>query len=303
MPSSFTDPLYTRRSEIPYLMLPEHSEVWEDHNAGIVRRVACLWDDRQDFVLDFIGDAQKIASKLRRYLPEEDLEFSGFYAQRMQLVQYAGSAARDSTHKALRAVDRKYIGATADADVTSGVAFYDVTFRRPLYDLKTDEDADADALLERSRYIIRSGDDITGEAQPVYANWLEFEDKGEVGEYAPFIYARGAYSFVWAMVPEDAYPRQTAYQMQNTVNRDAFEGFAAQTLLFMGARTEKYQAANTRTYLNCQYQFLYRPDGWNKILRTTLTPPAFRRVRRKNDPDNGIYLEGSWERMFDPQYS
>jgi hypothetical protein len=298
MPSSLANALTTRRSEIEYWELPNYTETWEDHNAGLVRRLACLWSQRQDFILDVVGDANVTGGLLRRDLPEEDRDFAGFYADGLNFVGHAGSPDRDATTKGLRVVERKHILATAEADVTDGLAIYDVTFRRPLYDVADDDSAHADPTLERSRYVIRSGDDISAEALPVYANWLEFEDHKPVGENAAVVFPQGIFPLLWHMVPTDGFPRVAAFGMQGKVNADSFEGFDAETLLFLGAKTTLYQAANTRNYYDVLYTFQHKPSGWNNYLRPNSVPPAFGRVIRKNDPDNGVYLTGNFPDLF-----
>lgn len=302
MPSSLSNPIYTLRSSIPFWEMPDgYAETWRDDGAAIQRRLACLWSQRFDFISDMIGDARSIGGQLRRNLPEEDMELPGFYAVDMKLARLGGSPDRDAAGYYMTVVDRSESAGTP----TDGLAIYDVTFQRPIYDVKTDDEADADARGELSRYLIREGE-ISAENLPLPGRFLQWVNPTEIfGEATPMIFPKRVTSYIWHMVPEDAWPRTSVFNMVGKVNSATFDNiYQAESLLFLGVRERRYQSANTSIYWSLNFLFEYRPRGWNYFFRPSKTGgDGFDRPVRIMDSSKSVYETADFSQLFNLSYT
>src|SRR5689334_243776 len=100
------EPLQTKLNSIDFWEFANYyTERWAPDGSEVVRGLACKWGDRQDFLPDLFGDSRKVGDKLRRDLPEEDRDFTGFFAMEGRLVEKLGYPGRDDATDALKYFD------------------------------------------------------------------------------------------------------------------------------------------------------------------------------------------------------
>lgn len=307
--------LKTVRNQIPYIELPGGSERFVNDGTECVRRLACYWNQRQDFILDVLGDANVIGGKLRRDLPEKHPDFDddsgkifSMWAREMTLVDKAGWPGRDSGTGALVMHDSApdYTGVREENG--EGLAIYDVLYRPTIEYMLTDEEADADPYLERSRFLIRTFDP-GGENLTLPKGLLKFEgdtDANYFTELAPILFPNAILNYHWLMVPVNGFPTNTALGYfdsgtlvvgaMGSVNSAQFEGFKPGSLLCLPPQRQVYIHANTGIYLNVTYQFQYRPQGHSRFLRNS---GLFERLIRIFDPTVGVQQEFDFTKIFD----
>lgn len=316
MPETLDSPIQTTRSAIDFLWMPPVRVLFRNDGTQIIRRCKCLWSQHQDFETDMLGDSRYVSgTMLSRNLPEQDPEYPGFYVDDMELVDGGGYAARkDSggipggTSKVTAYWDSGELDSSNKP--TSGLAIYQVTMRRPLYQLLSDEDAAADALLEQSRFtFVRKVPSV--EALQIPVNTLCFADDPEhkpIQAGAPKLFPTVGIQYTWFEVPaDDGYPELTAEGMAGKVNSATFLNRPAGTLLLLAPEITPYQSRVGRTLLNVQYNLLYRnngtardgqPAGWNYFY----DPPtdAYRKMVRIRDTSKPLFDSDDFAKLFDP---
>ena len=87
------------------------------------------------------------------------------------------------------------------------------------------------------------------------------------------------------------------------VNSGAFDAsytslFAAKTLLALPPRIEATFNAMGNPSYNIHYKFIYKPNGWNKLYRPALNPPAFAAVVATSDGATEIYGTYDFNKFF-----
>lgn len=297
MPLTLSSPLYTDRSQIEYWELGEYRENWMEDNSNLTRRLACLWGQRFDFMNDMLGNAESIGGLLYRDLPQEDAESPGYYSIGGTLVQGAGYPGRHADHSAVYFKDRSVLD--DDDEPSDGFAIYDITYTKPIYDLKDDADAHESDLGELCRFVIRERE-FNAEALPMPSRFLEWElpPRQQIPQAAPIVFPKGIYYYTWKMVPEEAWDEDTALSIQGTVNKYEFDNrFPAETLLFMGPKVRRYQHGNGTIYLDITYVFEYKRQKHNKFLRADRAnaEPEFEYVRRIQNPSERVFLKEDFQ--------
>lgn len=293
MPSSFSTPFYTTRSNIAYVEMSKMTATFGDDQTVLTRRLACLWEDWFDFAIDMLGyDEWTSGPVLNRYLPQADPEVNGFYCDEMQMIDIAGKPIAADGLDCLQYVDDS--GGTQ----TQGMAIFSARFRAPLYKMLEDEDVLAEDVPELMRYVVRTKEDAI-ESLVFPAATLKWKGTEKpVPASAGILFPTAVYKYAWTRVPVNAEPENAIADTLGKVNDAEFDGKDAGTLLCMPPTRRLYQAANSYTYLDIQYSLNYRPQGWNWFF----DPDAgrFREVVRSKRPEVGAYETANFARLFDP---
>lgn len=309
MPDSILDidaePFQTARSQIYYTEKPPLRETWADDNTAIIRRFICLWSERLQFVQDMLGDCNAIGGVLHRDIPEEDHEIPGFYADDATLVEGAGMLSYDEETLALGYRDRD-TAASPGGSLTSGsgLAVYDVTFRKPLYYVKSDEDNEGDATGELGRYTFRFNAPAA-ENLPLpqrFLRWNSGPSAGKLlGSAGVLLSPKTAIKVIWYMVPlseDGGYPVATVEGMVGKINSGSFLNKAAKTLLLTAAEPRPYQSkAFAKTFLEVTFNFEYRPQGFHKLIDPS--SGTYEEVVRDADPTKGPFDTDDFTKLFD----
>jgi hypothetical protein len=138
----------------------------------------------------------------------------------------------------------------------------------------------------RPRYISRSLD-FGGQLRTIRGSIMRYVDdtiisnRGVVPEPIalpdPFVPA----TYRWFAVPFEAVPHEAIMKQLNTVNNATFDGFAPETMLFLGAKVVPRAGPINEKLADVTYAFKVRynidtvtglPTGWNTILRTLFIP-------------------------------
>jgi hypothetical protein len=138
----------------------------------------------------------------------------------------------------------------------------------------------------RPRYISRSLD-FGGQLRTIRGSIMRYVDntivsnRGVVPEPIalpdPFV----PVTYRWFAVPFEAVPHEAILKQLNTVNNATFDGFALETMLFLGAKVVPRAGAINEKLADVTYVFKVRynidtvtglPTGWNTILRTIFVP-------------------------------
>jgi hypothetical protein len=323
--------LRTLRNDIPYWEFPGNSERYTDDGTEVVRRLGCYWRDRQDFLLDILGDARIVGpagttgAKIRRDLPEQHPDFDDFSGQLFSMwatdaafVEGLGWPGRDETTNSIAYhdsppeidTDQSGSGDRLRAANGEGLAVYDVTYRPTRHYMYTDEEVDGFTLGERERYTFVTREP-GAENLPVTKGWLEYQSGDKAPELAPQIFPTAIVNIHWLMVPEAAYRRKTVEGYWNgsavvpgyvgSVNDAVFvigdDSYEAETLLGLAPKFRPYIHANTGLFFDIIFPFQYRPAGHNRFLRNADT---WERLVRVADNSKGPFPTFDMSKIFDP---
>lgn len=231
-----TQVLKTARSQISYEEDVEgHAERYVDGGTEVTRRLRCYWRDRQQFILDMVGDvrivgtAGQTGAKIRRDLPEKHPDYDdntgqlfSMWANEMTYVGHAGWQGRSTypaNHSAF-AVHSTIPSGTWPAVPTFrddpanrgmddlGLAVYDVVYRPTLHYMYTDAEIDSNSVTgERARYVVVTHEP-GGENVTLPKGLLKFEndyDSNTYNELAPVLFPTDVITYTWLMVPVSAF--------------------------------------------------------------------------------------------------
>jgi hypothetical protein len=262
-----------------------------------------LAEDWIRFPLDLLGYDEYMpgSSIIHRVLPEPDPRFDGMYCDGCRLVSIDGRPVDDPALKCLRYVDDGAVTDPSDPDNsgrTDGMARFTVSFRAPLYTLRDDTDAQAQAIPEFSRYVVKTTEDAV-ETLNIGTAGLRFaDDRRQVPATSGILFPTAVYTYNWLRVPVEAEPKVTIAATNGKVNKDEFDGKSAETMLVMPPKRRLYQAANTYTYLDFSFSMIYRRTGWNNFYDPS--SGNYRRVERTATPGVGAYETADVTKLFDP---
>lgn len=321
LPSLENDPFLTERNSIPYIELPLTNERFVNDGTEAVRRLACYAKDRVQFITDMMEDARIQGGKLRRDLAETHPWYESFRCVELQLVGSGGWPDYDSANNdGLTFSDSPPTGTSPlRAQNGEGVLIWLAVYRPPVgYDVKSDADADGDALLERSRYC-RVTVEGAGDQLPIVKGALHFEGDSPNNTlreeaHAALYVSAPIFNVEWLCLPRELECPQTWYGYWNgtklihgavgSVNKNDFYlpghgTFKAGSLLCLAPQVRYFQHANTGVMKDMVWPLQMRPQTHSRFLRAD---GSWERVLRKT-PDTdwvAVFPEFPFEDIFDP---
>lgn len=315
--------LFTVRNAVQYWEDGDgYQENWATDQAEVTRRLRCEWAKRFSFVDALVGYTEFTANGdlWTRYPPEPapDVKapaptFAGgkFYAVSMRLARKLGFQSQDNLGRvAFR--QRLATGEVLIAGAGDGYAEYDVTYRRLLFEPLADDKV----TTELERYVVRrpkfaienltlpsqsfkwstAGDTGTPAGAAVPAGIASQAVAGDVTKPFPTM----ALTYEWLQVPKP--PSLAINNHQGKVNSATFDAsygnFAAQTLLFHSIDTTPRVYPNGGLYWDINFQFLFRPGGWNKIFKGGSGYGDFYRVVNKEAGKPALYDTVDFAELF-----
>lgn len=223
-------------------------------------RVQTAWASRFAFEKDMIGWHENVAGKIVRFLPEPYFEAPKARCTSLRMVRNLGEVSQDP-FSGYPSFER---------------AEYEATFEAKLYEYATDEEVAANTLdYELIRYVDRretaaiESISIKGHGykyHPANAS-LALRDK-PVPEPGQKTFFSKRLQYIWHCVP--GYPNENIKYCAGKVNATTFDHgnfkAEAETMLFWGVQKDPIaDDINPIRLYTITYEFLWRPDTWNKI--------------------------------------
>lgn len=328
----------TQRGEIPYWEFKNsYGEVFQDDGVSLTNCLGCYWKDREAFRLALLGfpyitgTAGSSGAKLRRYLPEKHPDFtvgtdnegkSPMYAWDMQFLDGLGWEGRNSVSSALAYHDSQptydpSTGTFSRPANEQGLALYMVTFRPRIYNVTDDDTADANSLLEQSRFTSLT-QEPGGENYAVGQGLLYDDGSPDISHnyvgdaLGTQLFPQSILNFTWHELPVKAdltsvVPPQTTYGywngatlvqgMMGSVNATTFLGKPAGTLLGLAPTIRRYQSRTTDILEDWTFHFEYRPQGHNRYLLPVVG--TWTNLVRAYDHTKGAILSFEFKDVFD----
>lgn len=297
---------YTSQNQIPFVERPGFQEVWADDQTAFTRRLCCLWSDAAQFRRDLLGNDEYVTGDaiITRTLPYEDEEYGGFYPESFTLAEIIGQQRKSDMGQYATYVNSDPSTFSGGLPVEgSALLAYDVVFRKPLYDVKPDEDIESATGKELNRFVIRLDQDAI-EGLPLPTGFLKRSDTDEtVGAQVDLLFPKTTYMYRWYRVPIDAFPKTTIRGLEGKVNSVAFDtgtggnNIAANKGLFLGFNKRFYQGRNGVNYFDVDFQIEFRPRGYQVL---PMADGNFVECYRANDPAVKIFETGDFHNLFDP---
>ena len=283
---------------------PQYSEQFRRDANQITALLKVNWADAADFRAEVLGyteyDDNGGDPRLRRTLPLLCPYTSNKYAVSMDLVGYGSDATDvDNAWQTLNedgdGPENGVIWPAFEADpdfdnwMKSGFCLYRTVFARlPFPILLTDDEVDLLTDGERSRYVLKTDTlNVRELRRPDFGFETIPEAGGETAVRIPIVGFVPDYEreivYTWFQIPWQNVPRTTIKDAALKVNDATFDGREAETLLFVGAKDieQPYEGADGSLYCDVKYVFRWKPNGWNKALKSDLT---LRRLKRYNVP-------------------
>lgn len=281
-----------------FIQYQEHegaSESWDHERNEASRTLRCPWNQRAEFMASMLGFPTNIGPVLLRALPEVHPDYEWMRAARCELINGLGYPGAGSAGQ----LAYKVRDSQGNASNTPGYAVYRVTYRGFNYEFHQDAEAQASPIGEMCRYVERlqtyAGESVTypdGSFQWGPGEGT-FTDK-TIFEAVPRNLLTKQLTYIWHQVP--LVPNTAIENCIGRVNSAVFDGrYPVNTLLFIAPEVEPIFDVVGNVIFNIKYQFIYRSDGWNKLLAPD---GRFRAVVRKADTTKSIYETADFAQLF-----
>lgn len=281
---------------LPFRILPEYREMMDRGQQQIIQHYDVPWNYRTYWVQAMLGDSYVDGvNRVRRSLPPSHPDYPHMIPTHCECL--GGVGVPEGNASALLFVKRDNQGSIDDPPW--GFARYSVTWSAVSFALRTDTEIDElsdeeaaqgtypfndtyppDLLDGRQvqgelwRYVTRQ-EDFATESLTLSSlsgmQTVETEPQPN-GEVPAKVFPLREVTYTWHQVPQ--VPRGNIEACLGKANNCIFDvvttvgGFYdAETLLFVGAKYLRSTTPTGRLTYDIEYKWLYRPNGWRKVLR------------------------------------
>lgn len=250
------------RHKVTFSERPEYAEKFARDAATLVRFLEIDWADLDPFVEDMIGycAGRGSGSSLNREVPEPHPYNDKMRCVDVELVEPVGAFSQD-------------VASNPPGHVKWERAVYRCTYRSLPFDvLANDELSSKSSGCELERYVIKRKK-WSFENQKTSSAGLVYDDAGKDynGHPVPETWARPfsliQLEYTWIDVPAAFVPNTSIGACAYHVNDATWDGYPAETVLFMGTDETPYDDFRGFRRVDVKYLFAVRADGlsWNKF--------------------------------------